>query len=72
MIMRKYYTLSYMSDYKSVVVARRFKTRNQAINYMFKKLPFSAQLSHEIDRGNHQIEYVCTNYSRFFVTRCFA
>lgn len=70
--MVKYYTLSYTSDYKSIVVSRRFKTRNQAINYMFKKLPLSAQLSYEVDRGNHSIEYVCSNHSRFFVTRCFA
>jgi hypothetical protein len=66
----KYYTLSYVVEHKTVFVRRRFKTRDEAINYSFKKLPTSAQLLYEINKGNHNIEYVCNNFNRFWVARC--
>jgi hypothetical protein len=67
----KYYTLSYVSNNRTIFVSKRFKTRSEAINYAFKKLPLRVELSHEIDRGNHFIEYVCSNFNRFFVSRCY-
>lgn len=67
-----YYTLSYVLDHETVSVRRKFRTRDEAIAYTFKKLPYNAELLYEIDRGNHFIEYVCNNFNRFFVSRCAA
>ena len=65
-----YYILSYVTDGETVSVRKKFRTRNDAIDYTFKKLPMNAELLYEIDRGNHHIEYVCNNFNRFFINRC--
>lgn len=67
-----YYILSYVTDGKTVSVRKKFRTRNEAIDYTFKKLPRNAELLYEIDRGSHRIEYVCNNFNRFFINRCVA
>ena len=68
----KYYILSYVLDHKTISVRKKFKTRNAAIAYIFRKLPRSTELLYEINRGNHFIEYVCNNFNRFFISRCIA
>lgn len=69
----KYYILSYVVDGgRTIYVHKKFRTRIDAINYTFKKLPSNAELLYEINRGNHHIEYVCNNFNRFFINRCVA
>ena len=47
-----------------------FRTRNEAIRYAFKHhLPYNAQLTEEIKRADHDVEYVCDHYTRFFIKR---
>ena len=68
----KYYILDYVVNSRTISVRRKFKTRNDAIKYSFKKLPYNTELLYEINRGNHNVEYVCNNCNRFFITRCVA
>lgn len=70
----KFYKLlvvSPLSDLKCG--SKKFKTRNEAINYAFKQLPFGTQVEEEIVRNeNNSIEYVCSNRSRITVIKQFA
>lgn len=72
----KYYLLQSITTKNGRAVCRRFKSRNDAINYMMDKLslPFSwfgPQIEEErpIFGDKHSIEYICDDYSRFIVTR---
>ena len=68
----KYYILSYVLNSETVIVRKKFKSRNDAIDYTFKRMPMNTELLYEIERGAHNIEYVCNNSNRFFVSRCVA
>ena len=69
----KFYTLSYVLDHQTYVVRKKFRTRNEAIDYSFRQFPDNTQLLYEIVRDNkHDVEYVCSNFNRFFVSRCMA
>lgn len=68
----KYYTAEAITNSKVIKVNKKFATRDEAINYAFKLLPFNTQVEEEINKGNHRIEYRCNNYNRFFVSRQFA
>lgn len=47
-----------------------FRTRNEAIRYAFKHhLPYNAQLVEEIFKTKHDVEYVCDDHIRFFISR---
>lgn len=65
----KYYTLNGNGSKGYFSVKKQFQTRNQAIDYAFKFLPSSAQIEEEHDKGNHVIEYKCSENLRFFVSR---
>ena len=66
----KYYTLSYVLDSKTICVRKKFKTRTHAINYAFNKMPIKTQILYEIEKAKHDIEYVCNNFNRIFISRC--
>lgn len=65
----KIYRLSIVSPFcNSNNVSKRFKSRNEAINYAFKKLPLGTTVEEEIVRDeNSSIEYVCSNRNRFTI-----
>ena len=72
----KYYTLQTINNGHTVVVNKKFNTRDQAINYAFayfenKYLNEDLQLSDEfkIDGNKHNIEYVLDYKNRFRVNR---
>ena len=72
----KYYTLQTINNGHTVVVNKKFNTRDQAINYAFayfehKYLNENLQLSDEfkIDGNKHNIEYVLDYKNRFRVNR---
>ena len=72
----KYYTLQTINNGHTVVVNKKFNTRDQAINYAFayfedKYLNEDLQLSDEfnIDGNIHNIEYVLDYKNRFRVNR---
>lgn len=69
----KYYLLSYLHDGKVISVKKVFKSRNDAINYMFNKvypnIGIDVQVNEEIEHSKHDIEYVSTDYERFYVCR---
>lgn len=65
-----YYNCMYVLDYETVKVHRKFKTRTEAINYVFKKFPSTSTLLYEIVRNDkHNVEYVCDDFNRFWVSR---
>lgn len=68
-IKMKFYTLKGVVDKKYFSVNKKFETREKAIHYAFKKLPATAQLQEEYDRGNHVVEYKCADKMRFFISR---
>ena len=68
----KYYTLNGVVDNKYFNVNKRFSTREEALLYAFKKLPATAEIQEEINKGNHLIEYKCAEKVRFFISRQFA
>lgn len=69
----KYYSLNYSVGSRSVESKKRFKSRDAAINYAFNQFSRETELDYEHSLGDkHTIEYVCNNYSRFIVSRCFA
>lgn len=53
-------------------IYRKFKSRTAALNYMFKRLPNNSELSYENVISKHNIEYVCTDHTRFSIERCIA
>lgn len=65
----KYYIAEAITNSKLIRIKKRFATRDEAINYVFRLLPHNAQVEEEINKGNHKIEYRCNNYNRFTVTR---
>ena len=50
-------------------VKRAFRTREAAIKYAFKFLSTFAEIQETYDKGNHLIEYKCSERERFFVSR---
>ena len=46
-----------------------FHTREDAIAYAFKYLSAFAEVQETYDRGNHMVEYKCSERERFFVSR---
>lgn len=65
-----YYNCMYVLDRKTVKVHRKFKTRTEAIDYVFRKLPMNSTLLYEIVRNDkHNVEYVCNSFNRFWVSR---
>lgn len=66
-----------MKFYKLLIVSpladsncssKKFKSRNEAINYAFKRLPLGTEVESEIIRNeSNSIEYVCTNRSRITI-----
>lgn len=65
----KYYILNGFVENKYFSVSKKFKTRQDAVDYAFKKLPAFAEIQEEYDRGNHLIEYKCAEKVRFFISR---
>ena len=65
----KYYILDGFSSRGYFLVKKRFRTREAAIQYAFKKLPANAEIQEEYNKGNHVVEYKCSEYVRFFVSR---
>lgn len=65
----KYYTVQAVTNSKTIKVNKHFSTRDEAINYIFKLLPYNTQVEEEINKGNHNIEYICNNHSRFSISR---
>lgn len=69
----KYYSLNYSTGHQSVASKKKFKSRNDAIDYAFNQFTKSTELDYEHSLGDkHIIEYVCNNHTRFIVSRCFA
>ena len=50
-------------------VKRAFRTREAAVKYAFKFLSAFAEIQETYDKGNHLIEYKCSERERFFVSR---
>ena len=72
----KYYALETINNGHTVVVNKKFNTRDQAINYAFayfenKYLNENLQVNDEfkIDNDKHNIEYVLDYNNRFRVNR---
>lgn len=65
----KYYTLYGFINSSSFRINKKFKTRDDAINYAFKLLPSYCQVEAEIAHSKHSIEYICDNYNAFTVSR---
>ncbi len=68
----KYYYKLKVNKNSFLSVCRKFKSRNAALNYMFKKLPSNSELDYENIISKHNIEYVCTDHHRFSIERCTA
>lgn len=68
----KYYYKLKINKNSFLSICRKFKSRNAALNYMFKKLPSSSELDYENVISKHNIEYVCTDHNRFSIERCVA
>ena len=65
-----YYTLSGFVGEEYFDTKKNFRTRNEAIHYAFKHhLPRNAQLVEEIFKTKHDVEYVCDEHIRFFISR---
>ena len=71
--MKKYY-YKLKSNQKTLfsflLAYRKFKTRSDALNYMFDRLPANSELEYENVISKHNIEYICTDHSRFSIERC--
>lgn len=65
----KYYILNGFVEEKYFSINKKFKTREEAIMYAFKKLPAFAEIKEEYNRGNHVVEYKCAEKVRFFISR---
>ena len=49
---------------------KNFRTRDEAISYAFAHmLPSNVQLVEEIFKTKHDVEYVCEDQIRFFISR---
>lgn len=68
----KYYYKLKINKNSFLSICRKFKSRNAALNYMFKKLPSNSELDYETVISKHNIEYVCTDHNRFSIERCAA
>lgn len=68
----KYYYKLKTNKNSFLSVCRKFKSRSAAINYMFDRLPDTIELYREKVISKHNIEYICTDHSRFSVERCVA
>ena len=68
-ITMKYYTLRGFVESNYFSISKKFKTREEAVDYAFKKLPAFSEIQEEINRGNHLIEYKCAEIVRFFISR---
>lgn len=68
-ITMKYYILRGFVESKYFSVSKKFKTREEAVDYAFKKLPAFSEIQEEYNRGNHLIEYKCAEKVRFFISR---
>lgn len=68
----KYYYKLKTNKNSFLSICRKFKSRNDALNYMFKKLPNNSELDYENVISKHNIEYVCTDYNRFSIECCTA
>lgn len=68
----KYYYKLKINKNSFLSIYRKFKSRNAALNYMFSKLPSNSELNYENVISKHNIEYVCTDHSRFSIERCIA
>lgn len=70
----KFYKLLIVSPLSNLRCdSKKFKSRNEAIAYAFRQLPFGTQVEEEIVRNeNNSIEYVCSNRSRITVIKQFA
>lgn len=65
-----YYSCSYVLNHRTFNVHRKFKSRIQAIQYIFRLLPYNSTLLYEIVREDkHNVEYVCNNMNRFWISR---
>ena len=65
----KYYILFGFTNSSSFRISKKFKTRNEAINYALKLLPSCCAIEYEIEHSKHSIEYVCDNYNAFTISR---
>ncbi|MBP5694240.1 MAG: hypothetical protein J6X03_02145 [Bacilli bacterium] len=71
----KYYSLSAVVNSEPVTINKKFKTREEAISYMFdflnNKYIYNAEVEEEyaISNDNHNIEYVLSNNNRFAIAR---
>ena len=72
----KYYTLETINNGETVIINKKFNTRNQAINYAFvyfEKHLYNAELQiedeYEINNDKHNVEYVLNYYNRFRINR---
>lgn len=68
----KYYKLKSLN---SNLKEKEFKTRDAALNYALKNLAnyFNPlfQVEEILNKGNHNLEYVCSNNKRFAIVRCY-
>ncbi len=72
----KYYTLETINNGDTVIINKKFNTRNQAINYAFayfEKHLYNAELQiedeYEINNDKHNVEYVLNYNNRFRINR---
>lgn len=71
----KKYILVAVVDGKNVSFDKKFKSRDDAIDYMFKyytdHFMYNIQVEEEFAKGDdqHNVEYVCNNYNRFRIAR---
>ncbi len=72
----KYYSLTGVVAGQTIQFRKKFKRRNDAINYMFKYYGnhYLGNLTVEdtIEIKKHNVEYVCNQYNRFIISRSLA
>lgn len=67
------YSLTAIVNGKNIKVKKYFKSRSEAINFMFdyyeNNYLYNMQVEDEYEKAQHTIEYVCDYNNRFTVAR---
>ena len=67
------YSLTAVVNGENVKVKKQFRSRNEAINFMFNYYEdnylYNMQVEEEYEKEKHTIEYVCNYANRFTVAR---
>ena len=72
------YTLEAIINGKTTKFDRKFASRQNAIDFMFDYLDrayiFDKQINDEyiVEDNKHKVEYVCDDYTRFYINRVVA